>query len=216
MNNFHPFPCLCADNADGAREACADAGGCAQGKLHKIARVSPQGIVFVIFYVNFFHLFPFFKIFSSNLTFLFYFLSILCPVQTMENENELLKHLKALSSERLVGKHKLEKANSLSWENNTAMGNLHRDKAKALNEVALAQERETLLLVETTELQRQQADLETKLANLKRVTREMVEPRIMGLNREITDLGEAIASDRNIGLALAREKEAAIKYQKLD
>jgi chromosome segregation ATPase len=127
----------------------------------------------------------------------------------MTNESELLRHMKALSQRRLAEKHKVERGNSVSWENNTAVGNLRRDKAKAENELAAAQEREALIHVEETELARQKLELDARIEHLERVNRETVEPRVNGLRKDITRLEEGMQADKATGTALAREREKA-------
>eukprot|EP00163_Fabomonas_tropica_P028890 TRINITY_DN5999_c2_g2_i1.p1 TRINITY_DN5999_c2_g2~~TRINITY_DN5999_c2_g2_i1.p1 ORF type:complete len:936 (-),score=280.00 TRINITY_DN5999_c2_g2_i1:198-3005(-) len=130
-------------------------------------------------------------------------------LKTYDSEKKLLAHARELNKKLLNEKHKLEKANSSSWESNTEIGNLRREVMKAENELLLAQEQEALLHVEATELKRQVTEQDTKLEQMKKLNRELVEPRINALKKAATELREDTLQKRLVFERLESEQREA-------
>eukprot|EP00002_Diphylleia_rotans_P011919 TRINITY_DN2344_c0_g1_i2.p1 TRINITY_DN2344_c0_g1~~TRINITY_DN2344_c0_g1_i2.p1 ORF type:complete len:930 (+),score=260.77 TRINITY_DN2344_c0_g1_i2:170-2959(+) len=117
---------------------------------------------------------------------------------TYENEKLLLKKAKALNQELVQQKARIEKASATSYENNTEVTSLRREMLKAENEVALCQEREAMMQLEITELQRQRTDLAKDVEKIQKMNAELLEPQINQLKKTIEELKTEIEHQTQI------------------
>mmetsp|Transcript_20581 Transcript_20581/g.33918 ORF Transcript_20581/g.33918 Transcript_20581/m.33918 type:complete len:928 (+) Transcript_20581:183-2966(+) len=129
---------------------------------------------------------------------------------TYENEKSLLKKAKALNQELLAERVKLEKAGVRSAEDGATIVKLRSELGKAETEVSICEERENMLRMEVSELNRLKTDSDNEMAARRKAAQDQIEPQIMAINAQITEVKADINKFKAHAQRMTKDKNEVV------
>ena len=128
-----------------------------------------------------------------------------------QNDNFLLKRAKAIRKELDVEKAKVEKCGEVAKEDDATIQKLKRELAVAENELSVAQEKESMLQVETIELERKKSSLQNEVDEAIAEEESRMRPHIDAITKAISELKDEIERTADNFAKYKQEREEAIK-----
>jgi len=128
-----------------------------------------------------------------------------------QNDNFLLKRAKVIRKELDVEKAKVEKCGEVAKDDDATIQKLKRELAIAENELSVAQEKESMLQVETIELERKKTSLQNEVDDAMAEEENRMRPHIDAVTKAISDLKEEIESTADKFDMYKEERQGAIK-----
>lgn len=135
-------------------------------------------------------------------------------LQIYRNDNFLLKRAKIIRKELDNEKGKVEKCGEIAKEDDATIQKLKRELAIAENELSVAQERESMLQVESFELHKRKASLQNEVDDAVAEEENRMRPAIEALTKSIQELKKEIETTSERFDKLKLEREDALKKER--
>eukprot|EP00906_Rhabdomonas_costata_P014915 RCo021401 len=135
-------------------------------------------------------------------------------LQIYRNDNFLLKRAKIIRKELDTEKAKVEKCGEVAKEDDASIQKLKRELAIAENELSVAQERESMLQVESFELHKRKSALQNELDDAIAEEENRLRPAIEALTKSIGELKKEIETTSERFEKHRLEREDALKKER--